>query len=302
MRNNLTLSISLLVVLSFSSIMCSTNKIEMNQNVNHHKTIIDFGAKLDGLTDDSQAIMRSLDELGYAYLPHSKEGIRIDKTIYIKDGQKVEGERRSVRVISGVKTDEYTFKISNIPFSGSAYLQNFTLSFLNRGANGIHVIDSRQAHILDFTILGKKKCDIGILVEGKVKGSAWNVIDRYSISSTLSAAIKLESSTKKPWVNRNYIGYGVAQSCGIGLWIDRGGTNTSLMNPQNCDIGILIDLNSNSNRIETFMESCDVSVEIRGKSRNNMISGNLNTKKVKGKGTNTVWRLPNPKMKILDSN
>lgn len=274
------------------------NKEQVNKY--SHKTVADFGARLDGVTDDSRAIQASLENTGYAYIPYTKEGIRIDKTIHIKNGQRVEGATRGVNIISGIKKGEYTFIIANIPFNGSAYLQNFSLSFVNTGANGIKITESRFANILDFSIVGKKKCGIGIYIEGIEKGSAWNIIDRYSISSCTVAAIKLESFNKNPFVNRNYIGFGVAQSCEIGLWIKRGGTNTSLINPQNCNIGILIDEQSHSNRIDTFMESCDVSIDIRGASRNNLISGNLSVKKLGAQGKNTVWNLTKPKMRELN--
>lgn len=263
------------------------------------KTVADFGAKLDGKTDDSNAIRESLNKQGYAFIPFTPEGIRVNQTIQIKNGQKIEGATRGVNIISGVNSGAYTFVMSGIPFNGSAYLQNFSLSFINSGANGIKITESRFANILDFSIIGKKKCGIGVYIEGVEKGSAWNIIDRYSISSCTVSAIKLESFNKNPFVNRNYIGFGVAQSCEIGLWIKRGGTNTSLINPQNCGIGILIDEQSHSNRIDTFMESCDVSLDIRGTSRNNLISGNLSVKKLGGQGKNTVWNLTIPKMREL---
>lgn len=243
-------------------------------------SIMDYGAKMDGKSDDTNAIMTSLIELNYAYIPMSKNGAIVKKTIQLKPFQSIYGANRGSVIKSHVPSGDFTIVASDIGFLEDASVNNITIDIKSKGANGINILRSRNVFIDNICIKGNKNAAIGIQIDGGVeKGSAWNQIDKYTITRC-EIGLQLTSNTPKNFCNRNYIGYGIIQSCNTGVRMFRANTNTLFANTQACPTGFLLE-KSKSNRINTFIENSKIhSIKTIGNSNNNVITGGMNVKNI----------------------
>lgn len=264
------------------------------------QTIMDFGAIIDGKTDCSKAIQESLDQNDYAYIPRSKEGAAIYKTIKLKPYQKLFGEGRASRLISHVPQGEYAILASDVGFAADVKIESLSLIIDSDNSNGIHVLRSRNVFIDNIFVSGRSKGNIGIHIDGgEEKGSAWNQISRYTILKC-KIGIEVSSKTRLNWSNRNLVGYGVVQNCDIGVRLSRANTNTINANPQGCPIGFQLE-NSKSNRINAIIENSETSAVMTNKSSNNNIfSVGLNINKVNDEGKHNIFNLTGSKQKKFD--
>jgi len=282
-------------------INCTFLKAQVNDVSLCVKSIEFFGAKLDGITDDSFAISESLKELNYAYIPHTKNGVRVDSEISIKNYQKVYGEGRGSKIISYVPKGKFAFSVESIPFIGGAEIYDLSIIIKSEESSGIKIFESRNVFISNIFINGNNIADIGIKIDGgNKKGSAWNQIDKYTILKC-TTGIYLTSSTKNNWSNRNYIGFGVTQSCGTGVILNKANTNRILANPQGCEIGFLF-LNSKFNRVDSFEEnSSKYAIQLDYFSRNNVFSGEYSVAKIVDNGKYNKFDLSELKQKKMNS-
>lgn len=266
-------------------------------NTTCFQSIQDFGAVMDGETDDSRAIVSSLEQLGYAYIPKTDKGIAISKEIELVNGQKVFGAGRSSKIVSNVPNGRAAFKISSVPFSGDAIIENLSLE-IGTLSVAIHILESRGAFIDNIFINGKKKCTVGILIDGGSKlGSAWNQISRYTILHC-KVGIHLTSSTKRNWCNRNFIGFGVVQSCDTAVKLERANTNKIEANPQGCGLAFQI-INSHHNRIESFTENSDTfDINVDKPSRQNTFVGEFSPSKILDLGKDNLFSLSRKRTKM----
>jgi hypothetical protein len=263
-------------------------------------SIEDFGAKMDGITDDSHAIQKSLKELNYAYIPQNPLGVKINKTIVIKGNQKLFGLTRGSKIISYVAENQYAIIIEEVTFGESAEISDLSIEIKNKNTSGIQIINSRNAFIDNIFIDGKGNGRIGIQINGGTSvGSAWNQVSRYTILKC-DVGIEIISRTKLNWSNRNNIDFGVVQSCRVGLRLDKANTNRLLVNPQGCDIGFQV-IASHYNRFESFEEnSSQISVEIDKSSRQNIFSGEFSPAKIIDKGSGNTFQLNSKKQSIYN--
>lgn len=295
-------NLSLVVVLiAFCFSSCkSTMKPTTGTFNNYPKTILEYGAKLDGKTDDSGAVQASLNANNYAYIPYSKSGMYIATPIVVKGDQAIWSDSRAMKIYSGVKKDEYCFYFNDISFGSSAEFKSFTIVADKPSLGAIYITRSRNVTLKDFSIRGHNKFESGVVIDGgKTKGSAWNYMDNYCISRC-DKGIYITSQTPKPFSNRNYIGYGVVQSCKYGVVLDRAATNTLLVNPQGCEVSFHLKKNANSNRIQTYEEGAKKnSIIIEPQARNNIIIGGIGVSTLSDKGVKSRFELSEPKMKKL---
>lgn len=264
------------------------------------RPITEFGAKMDGNSDDSDAIQRSLKELNYAYFPQNGKTSRINKTIYLKGNQKLFGLTRGSKLISYVPANEFAIVVSDVSFGESVEINDIALSIFSPGAGGIKIINSRNVFISNILITGENKAGTGILIDGgDIDGSAWNQISTYTILKC-GIGIEMVSRTKRNWCNRNFVDFGVIQSCGTAIKLDRASTNRLLANPQGCKVGFQL-INSHYNQIESFEEnSAESSVVIDKLSRHNTFTGEFSTKKIMDKGVDNNFILNKKKQKLYD--
>ena len=279
-------------VLNFNSMSLFAQN---NSKANCFITILDYGAKMDGVSDDSGAIMASLNELGYAYIPISENGARVERTIILKSNQNIYGLSRASVIKSYVPKGNYTIRAEYIAFTESAQIKDLSISIEVEGANGIQAFETRNVYIDNVAILGNHKCGTGIQLDGGTEnGSAWNQITRYTVTRC-KLGIELTSETKNNWCNRNYIGFGVVQSCETGVRLYRASTNTILACPQGCPTGIAME-KARLNTIDTFIENSNKnSIIIDAKSSYNTISGQWKIDKYEDSGKSNLINLNRPK-------
>lgn len=263
-------------------------------------SIKDFGAKMDGITDDSQAIQKSLEALNYAYIPQNSMGVKINKTIVIKGNQKLFGITRGSKIISSVAENHYAIKVEEVSFGENAEISDLSIEIESKNTSGIQILNSRNTFIDNIFINGKGNGKIGIQINGGTSvGSAWNQISKYTILKC-EVGIEIISRTKINWSNRNNIDFGVVQSCNIGLRLDKASTNRILVNPQGCEIGFQI-IASNYNRFESFEEnSSEISVQIDKSSRQNIFTGEFSPTKIIDKGRGNTFLLNSKKQSIYN--
>lgn len=260
-------------------------------------SILDYGAKMDGKSDDSKAIKASLEDLDYAFIPSNEHGATITQSIYLEAFQKIYGAGRASKIISKVSKNEYAIVVSDIKFTEDAQIENLTISVMSQGSNGINILRSRNVFVDNIFIQGNNKCDVGFQIDGGTeKGSAWNQLNKYTITRC-NIGINLTSNTPKNFCNRNFIGYGIVQSSNIGVRLYRSNTNTSFANTQACLIGYEFE-KSKSNRVNTFIENSKTnSVILKDYSTNNVITGGLNIDTIINESNNNLFNLTAAKQK-----
>lgn len=247
-------------------------------------SIMDYGAFMDGEQDDSPAIMASIKDLGYAYIPINEHGARVNQTIVLGSNQNLFGQSRASVIKSYVPKGTFAISAQDVNFRASSQIKDITIDVQVEGSSGIQAYETRNVYIDNVAILGNFKCDIGIQLNGgKNKGSAWNQITRYTITRC-EIGFDLTSQTKNYWCNRNYIGFGVVQSTQTAVRMYRTSTNTILTCPQDCPIGF--DLRSSElNTIESIIENSKTnSIKIDSKSEFNNITGQFRFQNVEDKG------------------
>jgi len=273
------------IVLFLLNITITNNSFsQVNNSQNCFISILDFGAKMDGVTDDTEAITNSLDSLNYAYIPEGEHGARIEKSIILKGNQSLYGANRSSFIKSFVPKGAYAIVVKQVSFTASVFIKDISIQVKTEGSNGIQAYETRNVYIDNVAVLGNKKCDVGIQLNGgDKKGSAWNQINRYTVIHC-KTGIELTSNTKLNWSNRNYIGFGVVQSCETAVKLYRADTNTLLASPQDCIIGYDL-IQSKSNIIESIVENAEKnSIRISKGSNRNLIRGSLNINKIENHG------------------
>ncbi len=260
-------------------------------------SIKDYGAKLDGTTDDSKAIMSSLADLGYAFIPNDNEGAVIKKTIILSNGQKIFGSSRASKIISRVNPGNAAIKINDIPFSGDALINDLTLD-IKTNSIGIHIVESRNVFVENIFINGNNKCTQGVIIDGGLeKGSAWNQMIKYTILRC-DVGLEISSRTKRNWSNRNYIGFGIIQSCKVAVKLDRANTNKIEANPQGSGVAFQL-INSHHNRFESFTEnSSSFDIEIDSICRQNTFVGEFSPSKISDKGKDNNFSLSKKRTKM----
>ncbi len=260
-------------------------------------SIKDYGAKLDGVNDDSNAIMSSLLDLGYAFIPSKGEGALIKKTIVLKNGEKLFGASRASKIISSVPAGSAAIKIADIPFSGDALVHDISID-VKTTSIGIQVLRSRNVFIENIFINGNNKCTQGVLIDGgKEKGSAWNQLIKYTILKC-DVGLEITSKTKRNWSNRNYVGFGVIQSCKIAVMLDRANTNKIEANPQGCGVAFQL-INAHHNRFDSFTENSDsYDINVDKISRQNTFVGEFSPSKIQDKGKDNNFSLSKKRTKM----
>lgn len=268
---------------------------QTNNNQNCFISILDFGAKMDGVHDDSKAIMSSLDQLDYAFIPAGKQGARIEQTIVLKGNQSLYGISRASRIVSYVPTGQFAIRAQFVHFVESVLIKDLTIDVQTKDSNGIQAYETRNVYIDNIAVLGNRKCNIGVQFNGgSENGSAWNQMYRYTITRC-TLGLELTSNTKNYWCNRNYIGHGVIQSCQTGVRLYRTDTNTILSCPQDCPVGIVLE-KSRLNTINTFIENSKThSILLDDKSNFNTISGQFVIDTYKDSGKSNLINLNRPK-------
>lgn len=263
-------------------------------------SIEQFGAKLDGKTNDALAIQKSLEELNYAYIPITKEGVRIDETIRLQGNQKIFGLTRGSLLLSYVKPLDYAILVENVKFGDNASIENIKIDIFTKGSGGIKIFESRNVILSNLSISGNKIASTGITIDGgNDSGSAWNQINTYTIYNC-KIGIELTSSTSKNWCNRNNIDFGVVQSCETGVKLNKANTNRILTNPQGCKTGFDLQ-NSHYNVIESFEENSELlSLVIDSKSRQNTFYGEYSIHKIQDLGKENQFILNKRKQELYD--
>lgn len=274
--------------------------VVFGQSVNNQNcflSILDFGAKMDGQSDDTKAIMSSLDSLNYAYIPMNEHGAKVTSTIHLKPFQVIFGMGRGSVINSYVPAGHFTILVADVSFVQDARIENLTLQIRQDDANGIGILRSRNVFVDNIFVSGNNKCNIGFQIDGGTeKGSAWNQLDRFTIGRC-KIGINLTSDTPLNFCNRNFIGYGIVQSCETGINLYRANTNTINANTQGCPTGIHLN-SSKSNRIVTVIEnSTKNSVVVLNNSNNNVISGAMNIKRILNQSKNNSFNLSTGKQK-----
>jgi len=289
------------IYLHFFILIISLGSFAQNRSDAHcFQTIEDFGANLDGKTDCSKAIQESLDQNDYAYIPRSKEGAAIYRTINLKPYQKLFGEGRASRIVSHLPQGEFAILTNDVGFGADVKIEDLSLIINSDNSNGIHILRSRNVLVDNVFINGKSAGNIGIHIDGgEEKGSAWNQITRYTILKC-KIGIEVSSKTRLNWSNRNFVGYGVVQNCDIGVKLSRANTNTINANPQGCPVGFKLE-NAKFNRFNSIIENSKTSAILTNKhSNNNIFSVSVNTSKVKDEGKNNTFNLTRSQQKKFD--
>ncbi len=254
-------------------------------------SIKDYGAVMDGKSDDYDAVMASLDDLNYAFIPLGDKGVKISKTIKLKPYQRIYGVGRGSKIMSEVPKGQFAILVEDVGFVKDAFIENISIIIESEDSNGVGILRSRNVFIDNIFINGNNKGNIGVQIDGgSEKGSAWNQVDKYTILKC-KIGIELTSNTKLNFCNRNYIGYGVVQSCGIAVNMYKANTNTIHANPQGCPIGYKLK-NSKFNRIHGIIENSKTkAISINKNSNNNIFSVGVNINKIEDTGKDNIFNL-----------
>lgn len=268
---------------------------QTNSNQNCFVSILDFGAKMDGVSDDTEAIQSSLKTVGYAFIPASEIGARVESTIVLQPNQNIFGVSRASIIKSYVPAQTFTIRAEQVTNIESVHIKDLSIDIQTRDANGIQAFETRNVYIDNVLIQGNRRANIGIQLNGgSENGSAWNQITRYTITKC-NIGLELTSNTKNNFCNRNYIGFGLIQSCQIGVRMYRASTNTILSCPQGCPIGMKLE-KARLNTIDTYIENSETnSIILDDKSNFNTISGQWKIDKYKDLGKSNLINLNRPK-------
>lgn len=276
-------------------LITTTFQAQTSNDHTGYKSIIDFGARMDGTTDDSGAIERSLKELNYAYIPVSENGARINKTIIIKENQNIFGLTRSSKIVSHVPSGDYAIRAEYVTPAAAVHIKDLTVDVRTKGSNGIQAFETRNVYIDNVAVLGNKLAGVGIQLDGgKEYGSAWNQVTRYTVIRC-NIGIELTSQTMVNFCNRNFVGFGVVQSCQIGVRLYKASTNVVKACPQGSPRGYVLE-SAKYNTIETFIENSGTnSMDIDEKSTFNTISGAFKIQNYLDKGRGNRLLVGSPK-------
>ncbi|MEP2937369.1 MAG: hypothetical protein ABJM06_03165 [Gilvibacter sp.] len=276
--------------------MATTSVHSQNSsNQNCFISIMDFGAQMNGTHDDSDAIRSSLKAVGYAYIPAGENGARVESTIVVGPNQNIFGTSRASFIKSYVPAGTFTIRAEGITNLESVHIKDLSIDVQVEDANGIQIYESRNVYIDNVVVLGNRKCNTGIQINGgSEKGAAWNQITRYTITRC-KLGLELTSNTVNNFCNRNYVGFGLIQSCTVGVRLYRSSTNTILSCPQGCPTGISLE-KARLNTIDTYIENSNKnSIIIDSNSNFNTISGQWKVDKYIDKGKSNLINLNRPK-------
>jgi hypothetical protein len=240
----------------------------------------EFGAAMDGTTNDYTAIRESLDSLGYAFLLYDEQigetQTRINQTLYLRNGEVIFSNNRKMMLKSYVSADSFAVRFLNVPFEGYAGLIGFSIDCVNANSHGIQIYQCRQAHIEGVYLKGNTTAKRAIHIDGDDEtGNAWNHIRDFNIVE-FEKGIELKTTDTLNYCNRNFIAFGTIQSCDTALIIWRASTNMIQdVGCQNSTIHIYCK-SAQNNYIRAFNETASsFSLVTDNDSYNNIFAGNI---------------------------
>lgn len=225
--------------------------------------VTQFGAVLDGTTNDATAIQSAIDTIGYAFFPYvegSTISSRINSSILLNDGNKLFSNNRKFRLkaytSSGSATTAASYAIrmedtkvfdSGTTSIGAVEVSSISIEILTAGANGIWIRQNRRAKVDSVNLLGinvtTPTSNIAIYIDDDVvagveDGSAWNYINDFVIYKFITGIHLDTTYDTLAYCNRNLINNGLVQSCTNGVYMRYAYTNQFLnVSVQNSDIG-----------------------------------------------------------------
>ena len=240
----------------------------------------EFGAAMDGTTNDYAAIRESLDSLGYAFLLYDEQigetQTRINQTIYLRDGEFLFSNNRKMMLKSYVSADSFAIRFYNVPFEGYAGVNNLSIDCVNANSQGLQIYQCRQAHIQSVYLKGNTTAKRAIQIDGDDEtGNAWNHIRDFNIVE-FEKGIELKTTDTLNYCNRNFIAFGTIQSCDTALILWRASTN--MINDVGCQNSTvhIYGKSAQNNYIRAFNETASsFSLVIDNDSYNNIFSGNI---------------------------
>jgi hypothetical protein len=250
-----------------------------------------------GTTDMADPFQDALDSGNRVWVPIGGP-YNIGSTLTIPPGTTFECESRDVVIIYSGTTATYFMEGTLATWADGITITDFTLECATTGAHGFKFIECRHVHMSRFNIKDDDahttKFAIGILFDDDVSsspqvGSAWNYVDNYILWNCTDAGIRLDTQGTLTWCNRNYIGFGHAETCGIGLDIVRGATNFCRLNPQNCTTGYQLGADADYNSIIAYEETSTASITIASGAVWNIVMGSFATGTIVDSGLGTTW-------------
>lgn len=178
-------------------------------------SVIDFGAKGNGVADDTSAIQRTIDQSSHVYFPPGKylhTGINVPKgrsligstwnstELYLKDqanpaaGVTLEGPKIRIENMAINGNRQQNLNCDGIAVRDNAQIHFVTLSNLminNFGGTGVVLNNANMAHIQNCSIT---RCGIGV----KIGSSRPITFTNVDIAKFVSSGIQIKRTKKKP--------------------------------------------------------------------------------------------------------
>jgi hypothetical protein len=259
-----------------------------------------YGATGDGSTDDQDSFAKALSSGHEVRIPVPPSKYIINSGLTITDGTNIHGDSRDIVIRYGGSAATYLFTCTQATLDKGVNIDNLTLEPATNAVNGFKFIECRNVHLSRFNIIDDPDSAnvfaIGVLFDDDAGtspqvGSAWNWINDYFIQDCSDAGIRLDTQGTAIWCNRNYIGYGLLQNCGIGLDIDRGQTNICMgVCPQSCTTGVRLRADADFTFLLGYEEASDTnSLIIDANCTDCTIMGNWTVADISDSGTDTIW-------------